>query len=169
MLCPSGSLPPKENFCYTPFIAFSPTNFFQATRFFPSRSFCRSSLRSNMPARVKNSLACMKNMLKSPCQVMRKTCGYIYICMYIYQSNINTAWKESKYRVFPGPYFRAFGLNTEIYSVNQSECGKICTTKNSIFGHFSRSLHSHYLFKLIEFQRFPAYPACNYMLTIETL
>ena len=33
---------------------------------------------------------------------------------------------------FPGPYFNAFGLNTERY-------GKILTRKNSAFGHFSRS------------------------------
>ena len=28
-----------------------------------------------------------------------------------------TAWKVSKYRVFSGPYFPAFGLNTERYGV----------------------------------------------------
>ena len=36
----------------------------------------------------------------------------------------------------------AFRLNTESYSVSlriQSECGKIRTRKNSVFGHFSRS------------------------------
>ena len=35
------------------------------------------------------------------------------------------AWKVSKYRVLAGPYFRAFGQNTEIYGENlriQSEC-----------------------------------------------
>ena len=38
----------------------------------------------------------------------------------------------SKYGVFPGPYFPAFGLNTEKYFVSlriQSECGKIRTKK----------------------------------------
>ena len=57
-------------------------------------------------------------------------------------SLLNTAWKESKYGVLPGPYFHAFGLNTERYSVSlriQSECRKIRTRKNSVFGHFSRS------------------------------
>ena len=47
-----------------------------------------------------------------------------------------------KYRVFSDPYFPAFGLNTERYFVSlhiQSECGKIRTRKNSVFGHFSRS------------------------------
>ena len=29
-----------------------------------------------------------------------------------------TARKMSKYRVFSGPYFLVFGLNTEIYGVN---------------------------------------------------
>ena len=38
----------------------------------------------------------------------------------------NTAWKVSKYGVFSGPYF--------------PECGKICTRKNSVFGHFSCSV-----------------------------
>ena len=57
----------------------------------------------------------------------------------------NTARKVSKYRVFSGPYFPAFGLNTEIYGVNlriQSECGKIRTRKNSVFGHFFHSEHN---------------------------
>ena len=43
---------------------------------------------------------------------------------------------------FSGPYFLAFGLNTEIYPVNiliQFEYKKIRTRKNSVFGHFSRS------------------------------
>ena len=43
-----------------------------------------------------------------------------------------TAWKVSKYRVFSGPYFPAFGLNTDRYSVSlciQSECGKMRTRK----------------------------------------
>ena len=44
-------------------------------------------------------------------------------------SNLNpsTTWKVSKYGVFSGPYFPAFGSNTEIYGVNlciQSECEK---------------------------------------------
>ena len=49
----------------------------------------------------------------------------------------------SKYGVFPGPYFPAFGLNTQRYGVSvriQSECGKIRTRKNSVFRHFSRSV-----------------------------
>ena len=50
----------------------------------------------------------------------------------------NTALKVSKYGVFSGTYFPAFGLNTERYD-NQLECGKIRTRKNSVFGRFSRS------------------------------
>ena len=53
-----------------------------------------------------------------------------------------TAWKVSKYEVFSGPYFPAFELNMERYEISlriQSECGKIRTRKNSVFGHFSRS------------------------------
>ena len=46
-----------------------------------------------------------------------------------------TAWKVSKYGVISGPYFPAFGLSTERYSVSgiQSECGN--TRNNSVFGH----------------------------------
>ena len=44
--------------------------------------------------------------------------------------NIIIAWKVSKYGVFSGQYFPAFGLNTERNSVSlciQFECGKIQT------------------------------------------
>ena len=34
------------------------------------------------------------------------------------QKSFSTERKVSKYGVFSGPYFPAFGLNTEIYSVN---------------------------------------------------
>ena len=49
---------------------------------------------------------------------------------------------KSVQRVFPGPYFPAFGLNTERYGVFlhiQSKYRKIRTRKNSVFGHFSLS------------------------------
>ena len=45
---------------------------------------------------------------------------------------------------FSGSYFPVFGLNTEIYGVNlriQSKYRKIQTRKNSVFGHFSRSVY----------------------------
>ena len=61
----------------------------------------------------------------------------------------STAWKVSKYGVFSDPYFPAFGLSTERYSLFlriQSEYGKIRTTKNSVFGHFSHSA----VFTLVE-------------------
>ena len=57
-------------------------------------------------------------------------------------ADLSTAWKVSKYGVISGPYFPAFGLNTEIYGVNlriQSEYRKIRTKNNSVFGHFSHS------------------------------
>ena len=48
--------------------------------------------------------------------------------------------KSVQRRSFPGPHFPAFGLNTEGVSPSiQSECRKIRTRKNSVFGHFSRS------------------------------
>ena len=46
--------------------------------------------------------------------------------------HFSTAWKVSKHGVFSGPYFPAFGLNTERYTVSlriQSKCGKIRTRK----------------------------------------
>ena len=59
----------------------------------------------------------------------------------------------SKYGVFTGPCFPVFGLNTEIYGVNlriQSEYRKIRTRKNSVFGHFSRSVtFSDYLSQVV--------------------
>ena len=48
----------------------------------------------------------------------------------------------SKYGFVSGPYFPAFGLNTESEYVClriQSKCQKIRTRNNSVFGHFSRS------------------------------
>ena len=51
--------------------------------------------------------------------------------------------KVSKYGVFSGPYFPEFGLNMKRYSVSlsiQLEYGKVRTRKNSVFGHFSRSV-----------------------------
>ena len=54
-----------------------------------------------------------------------------------------TAWKVSKYGVFSGPYFPAFGLNKKRYEVSlrtQSECGKRRTRKNSVLLHFSHSV-----------------------------
>ena len=39
----------------------------------------------------------------------------------------------------------AFGLNTERLSLRiQSKCGKIRNRKNSVFGHFSRSVRKYY-------------------------
>ena len=35
-----------------------------------------------------------------------------------------TVWKVSKYRMFSGPYFPVFGLNTEIYFVFSPNTGR---------------------------------------------
>ena len=70
--------------------------------------------------------------------------SYIQILWEAYLlTSISTTGKVSKYGVFSGPYFPVFGLNTEIYGLNiriQSECRKIRTKENSVFGHFSRSV-----------------------------
>ena len=69
-------------------------------------------------------------------------------CIEIFDTNVVslsflfTAWKVYKWGVFSGPYFPAFELNAERYFLSfriQSECWKIRTRKNSLFGHFSRS------------------------------
>ena len=56
----------------------------------------------------------------------------------------NSTLRESvQTRSISGPHFLAFELNTERYEVSlriQSECGKIWTRNNYVFGHFSRSL-----------------------------
>ena len=68
----------------------------------------------------------------------------------IKQLKTHTAWKATKYAVFSGPYFPEFRLNTERYGVSlriQSECGKIQTRKNFVFGHFSRSVSGRKLIK----------------------
>ena len=62
----------------------------------------------------------------------------------------------SKYGFFSGPYFRAFGLNTERYFVSlriQCECGKIRTRKSSVFGHISHNVRFR-LFRLFRLLRF---------------
>ena len=88
--------------------------------------------------------------------------GYAWVhCKYFFQSSKHD-WKNTWFittrsyyyftkllrekcpntEFFSGPYFPAFGLNTERYGVSlciQSECGKIRTRKNSVFGHFSGS------------------------------
>ena len=75
---------------------------------------------------------------------------------------IQTAWKASIHGVFPGPYFLAFGLNTERYSVPlhiQPKCRKIPTRKSPVFGKSSRSnsfffkedIVAHYSMKIIPF------------------
>ena len=58
-----------------------------------------------------------------------------------YASGIDCSWiincvKKVRIRSFPGPYFPAFGLNTERYSVWLREN---MDQKNSKYGHLSRS------------------------------
>ena len=55
--------------------------------------------------------------------------------------------KGVQIRSFSSPYFPAFGLNTERYGISlriQSKCGKKGTRKNSVFGHFSRSVNKSF-------------------------
>ena len=93
-----------------------------------------------------------------------------------YSIVLSTAWKVSKYGVISGPYFPVFGLNTGKYgpeitsyldrfdagrpvwkvSVSlhiQSECGKIRTRNNSVFGHFSRCDSLYNI--LMDYSRWP--------------
>ena len=81
-----------------------------------------------------------------------------------FSSNIqimDTVWNVSKYGVFCGPYFPAFGLNTERYFVSlriQSECGKIRTRKNSVFGHFLHSAYTYVLAKILQISSYKNWP-----------
>ena len=59
--------------------------------------------------------------------------------IYMLERDYNTAWKVSIHEVFSGPCFPVFRLKTEIYSV-KSECRKIRSRKNSVFGQFSCSV-----------------------------
>ena len=88
--------------------------------------------------------------------------GYAWVhCKYFFQSSKHD-WKNTWFittrsyyyftkllrekcpntEFFSGPYFAAFGLNTERYGVSlciYTEYGKIRTRKISVFGHFSHS------------------------------
>ena len=84
--------------------------------------------------------------LFQPCDAIRVILRKRYIIMRVKKIicwRSSTAWKLSKYGAFSGPYFPIFGLNTERYGVSlriQFEYGKIRTSKNSVFGHFTYSV-----------------------------
>ena len=62
--------------------------------------------------------------------------------------SFNTARKVSKYGVISGPYCPAFRLNMERYEASLrilSECGKIQTRNDSVFGHFHAVLGSFFI------------------------
>ena len=58
-----------------------------------------------------------------------------------YSEDRSDCVKSIQKRGFCGSYFPAFGMNAEIYGVKlriHSECRKIRTRKNSVYGHYSR-------------------------------
>ena len=67
------------------------------------------------------------------------TCG---ISQYKLHRSEQTAWKVSTYGVFPSPYFRVFGLNTEKYGVlgHFSRSDRLAKTGYSIVGNTSKVL-----------------------------
>ena len=67
----------------------------------------------------------------------RLSCSHILASVSSNEKNQHW-WKVSKYRVFSGPYFLEFRLNTG------SELGKIQTRKNSVFGHFFSQIRTDY-------------------------
>ena len=77
----------------------------------------------------------------------------------------NAAWKESKYGAFSGPFFSVFGLDTEIYGVNlriQSEYRKIRTRKNTVLGHFLRSVtHKEWVYHRVNIFELTGMVYCN--------
>ena len=75
--------------------------------------------------------------------------------------------KVSKHGVISGPYFPAFGLNAERYQVFlriQSECRKIRTRNNSIFGQFSRRVYTSECISFLDLCL-----VCNVLLTWNNL
>ena len=62
-----------------------------------------------------------------------------FLCKQKSGGKMYIVWKVSKYGVFSGPYFPAFGLRYKVSLRIQSEFGKIRTRKNSVLGHSSRS------------------------------
>ena len=93
--------------------------------------------------------------LKFSCKIQWDSTFVFFVCVYsfIYSFNFRkryfnmqypealSAWKVFKYGVFSSLNFPAFGLSSERYGVFRriwSECGKMRTRKNSVFGHFSR-------------------------------
>ena len=98
------------------------------------------------PSSVDKEFLCIfSSMFLKLCPKIMKIYGFVKLLQHPINTKFfhNTAWKVSKYGDFSGPYFPVFGLNTEIYGVNlriQSEYRKIRIRKNSVFGHFSRSV-----------------------------
>ena len=73
---------------------------------------------------------------------------YILTCFKSVNQSLNyhttTVSKSVQIRSISGPYFSAFGGNTQRYEVSlriHSECGKIRSRKNSVLGHFSSSAY----------------------------
>ena len=82
---------------------------------------------------------------------------HIFLIYLVYRFSRHTQHcvKCVQIRSFSGLYFPAFGLNTERYEISfriHSECGKIRTRKNSVFGHFSRSAVYHLIYSIYHFQ-----------------
>ena len=76
----------------------------------------------------------MKNICEWPAAPLIWSMAYEFFS--VPKSGRITAWKVSKYGVISGPYFHAFGLNTERYFVSlhiQSQCR---TRNYSVFGQF---------------------------------
>ena len=96
-------------------------NFWQVQSCF----FCRTWL---FIAILKEKITCDFRKISTPCALD------------------STAWKVSKHGVFSGPYFRAFRLNMERYSVSlciQSEWGKIRTRKTPYLDTFHAVLRGY--------------------------
>ena len=73
--------------------------------------------------------------------------GLELVHLLLFLHDVSTTWKVSKCGVFYGLYFPVFGLNADIYTINhsiRSECRKIRTRKNSVFGHISRIVQKYH-------------------------
>ena len=97
----------------------------------------------------KNYFDCKKTSSRSdqhhiPVQRSRTISGLLVIVsLYLKNSDDFHCVKSGRIGSFSGPYFPAFGLNTERYGVSlriQSKFGKIRTRKKSEYGHLLLSV-----------------------------
>ena len=72
------------------------------------------------------------------CNILAIPSKHGFCIISIVRSNSSHCMESVQIRSFSGPYFPAVGV-CEVSLCIQSECGKIRTRKNSVFGHISHT------------------------------